>query len=87
MYTIADTMPIKSVSTICNPISCISKLSKLLGYRKTGYNVELHHLEDPFKLTTIVEVHLRRDCIDGSIVDGVSEIILFHFVCSSWSKN
>ena len=37
----------------------------------------------PIKITGIDKVHLKADCIQGSIVNGVREPIVYSFVLSS----
>ena len=39
--------------------------------------------EKPFNITGIDKVHLKCDCIQGSIVNGIGEIILYRFALSS----
>ena len=39
--------------------------------------------DKPIKITGIDEIHLKCDCIQGSIVNGVSEPILFSFALFS----
>ena len=39
--------------------------------------------EKPINITGIDKIHLRADCIEGSIVNGIRETILFSFALSS----
>ena len=39
--------------------------------------------EKPINITGIDKVHLKCDCIDGSIVNGIREPILYSFALSS----
>ena len=39
--------------------------------------------DKPIKNTSIDKVHLKCDCIDGSIVNGIREPILYSFALSS----
>ena len=43
----------------------------------------LYKSERPINITGIDKVHLKCDCIDGSIVNGVREPILYSFALSS----
>ena len=39
--------------------------------------------DKPIIITGIDEVHLKRDCINGSILNGIREPILYNFALSS----
>ena len=43
----------------------------------------LYKIERPINITGIDKVHLKCDCVQGSIVNGVREPILFSFALSS----
>ena len=75
----ADTISMKSVLTTSNPIYFNSKLNELLGFTNTHYIQGTHISEKPVMITTTDKVHLKCDCVDGSIVDGIREQILFSF--------
>ena len=44
---------------------------------------ELYNSDKPFIITVIDEIHIKRDCIFGSIVNGTREPILYSFPHSS----
>ena len=75
----ADTISMKSVFTTSNPIYFNSKLNELLGFTDTNYIEGTHISEKPVMITTTDKVHLKCDCVDGSIVNGIREQILFSF--------
>ena len=79
----ADTISMTSVLTTSNPIYFNSKLNELLGFTKTDYLQGTHISEKPIMITTTDKVHLKCDCVDGSIVNGIREQILFSFNLSS----
>ena len=39
--------------------------------------------EKPISITGLDKIHLKGDCIDGSIVDGVTQSLLYSFALSS----
>ena len=71
----ADTISMKSVLTTSNPIYFNSKLNKLLGFTDTNYIEGTHISEKQVMITTTDKVHLKCDCVDGSIVNGIREQI------------
>ena len=79
----ADTISMKSVLTTSNPIYLNSKLNELLGFTNTHYIQGNHISEKPVMITTTDKVHLKCDCVDGSIVNGIREQILFSFNLSA----
>ena len=79
----ADTISMKSVLTTSNPIYFNSKLNALLGFTMEYYIQGTHISEKPVMITTTDKVHLKCDCVDGSIVNGVREQILFSFNLSA----
>ena len=79
----AYTISMKSVLTTSLPIYFNSELNKLLGFTKTDYTAGTHISEKPVMITTTDKVHLKCDCVDGSIVNGIREQILFSFNLSS----
>ena len=79
----ADTISMKSVLTTSNAIYFNSKLSELLGFTNTHYIQGTHISEKPVMITTTDKVHLKCDCVDGSIVNGIRKQILFSFNLSS----
>ena len=79
----ADTISMKSVLTTSNPINFNSKLNELLGFTNTHYIQGTHISEKPVMITTTDKVHLKCDCVDGSIVNGIREQILFSFNLSA----
>ena len=79
----ADTISMKSVLTTSNPIYFNSKLNELLGFTMEYYIQGTHISEKPVMITTTDKVHLKCDCVDGSIVNGIREQILFSFNLSA----
>ena len=79
----ADTISMKSVLTISSSIHFNSELNTLLGFTKTRYSEGTHKSEKPVMITTTDKVHLKCDCVDGSIVNGIREQILFTFNLSA----
>ena len=79
----AETISMKSVLTTSNPIYFNSKLNELLGFTDTIYIEGTHISEKPVMITTTDKVHLKCDCVDGSIVNGIREQILFSFNLSA----
>ena len=80
---IPDTISMKSVSTTSNNIQFNSKLNTVLGFTHTVYPPGTHTSEKPVMITTTDKVHLKCDCVDGSIVNGIREQILFSFNLSA----
>ena len=73
----------KSVLTTSNPIHFNSELNKVLGFTQRDYPSGTHTSEKPVMITTTDKVHLKCDCVDGSIVNGIREQILFPFNLSA----
>ena len=74
----------KSVLTTSNPIYFNSKLNELLLGFTMEYHIQGTHIsEKPVMITTTDKVHLKCDCVDSSIVNGIREQILFNFNLSS----
>ena len=70
----------KSILTTSNPITFNSELNKVLGFPNTHYTKGgTYNSEKPVMITTTNKIHLKCDCVDGSIVDGLREKILFSF--------
>ena len=80
---IPDTISMKSVLTFSNNIQFNSKLNTVLGFTHTVYPPGTHTSEKPVMITTTDKVHLKCDCVDGSIVNGIREQILFSFNLSA----
>ena len=80
---IPDTISMKSILTTSDPIYFNSELNKLLGFTKTDYPAGTHRSEKPVMITTTDKVHLKCNCVDGSIVNGIREQILFSFNLSA----
>ena len=79
----ADTISMKSVLTTSYSIYFNSELNTLLGFTNKGYPAGTHTSEKPVMITTTDKVHLKCDCVDGSIVNGIREQILFSFNLSA----
>ena len=75
----ADTISMKSVLTTSYSIYFNSELNTLLGFTNKGYSAGTHISEKPVMITTTDKVYLKCDCVDGSIVNGIREQILFSF--------
>ena len=73
----------KSVLTTSHDIHFNSELNKLLGFTNEYYIEGTHKSEKPVMITTTDKVHLKCDCVDGSIVIGIREQILFSFNLSA----
>ena len=80
---IPDTISMKSVLTTSNSIHFNSRLNILLGFTNKEYPPGTHTSEKPVMITTTDKVHLKCDCVDGSIVNGIREQILFSFNLSA----
>ena len=80
---IPEPISMKSVLTTSNPIHFTSKLNKVLGFTQRDYPPGTHTSEKPVMITTTDKVHLKCDCVDGSIVNGIREQILFSFNLSA----
>ena len=79
----ADTISMKSILTTSYSIYFNSELNTLLGFSKTDYTAGTHKSEKPVMITTTDKVHLKCDCVDGSIVNVIREQILFSFILSA----
>ena len=80
---IPDTISMKSVLTASNPIHFNSELNKLLGFTQRDYPSGTHTSENPVMVTTTNKVHLKCDCVDISIVNGIREQISYSFNSSA----
>ena len=80
---IPDTISMKSVLTTSNNIQFNSNLNTVLGFTHTVYPPGTHTSEKPVMITTTDKVHPKCDCVDGSIVNGIREQILFSFNLSA----
>ena len=79
----ADTISMKSFLTASYSFYFNSELNTLLGFTNKGYPAGTHKSEKPVMITTTDKVHLKCDCVDGSIVNGIREQILFSFNLSA----
>ena len=79
----ADTRSMKSVLTTSYSIYFNSELNTLLGFTNKGYPAGTHISEKPVMIATTDKVHLKCDCVDGSIVNGIREQYLFSFNLSA----
>ena len=79
----ADTISMKSVLTTASGIYFNSDLNKLLEFTNKEYPAGTYISEKPVMITTTDKVHLKCDCVDGSIVNGTREQILFSFKLSA----
>ena len=78
-----DAISTKSVLTTSNPIHFNSELNKVLGFTQSDYPSGTHTSGKPVMIKTTDKVHLKCDCVDGSIVNGIREQILFSFNLSA----
>ena len=78
----ADTISMKSVLTTSNPIHFNSRLYILLGFTNKDYQAGTH-TSKPVMITTTDKVNLKCDCVDGLIVNGIREQMLFSFNLST----
>ena len=69
----------KSILSSSNHIVFNSEINNLLGFTKTRYSEGTHGSAKPVGITTTDKVHLKCDCVDGSIVNGIREQTLFSF--------
>ena len=80
---IPDTISMKSVLTSSNSLHSNSRVNILLGFINKDYPPGTHTSDKPAMITTTDKVHLKCDCVDGSIVNGIREQILFSFNLSA----
>ena len=80
---IPDTISMKSVLTTSNPIHFNSELDKVLGFTQRDYPSGTHTSEKPVMIYTTDKIHLKCDCVDCSIGNGIREQILFSFNLSA----
>ena len=73
----------KSVLTPFENIHFNSKINTILGFTNTDYSEGTHIAEKPVMITTTDKVHMKCDCVDGSIVIGIREHFLFSFILSA----
>ena len=79
----AVTISMKSILLFSNHIVFNSDFNNLLGFTKTRYPEGTHRSVKSVMITTTDKVHLKCDCVDGSIVNGIREQILFNFNLSA----
>ena len=72
----------KSVLTTSNSIHFNYRLNILLGFTNKDYPSGTHTSEKPVMIATTIEIHLKCDCVDGSIGNGIQQI-LFSFNLSA----
>ena len=73
----------KSILTTSNPIYFNFELNEVLGFTQRDYPSGTHTSEKPVMITTTDKVHLKCDCVDGPIVNGIWEQVLFSFNLSA----
>ena len=69
----------KSVLTTSNPFHFNSKLNKVLGFTNKDYQAGTDTSEKPVMISSTDKVHLKCDCVDGSIVNGIPYICYGYF--------
>ena len=72
----------KSVLTTSNTIHFNSELNTLLGFTNTDYSEGTYESEKPVMITTTDEIHLKCDCVDCSIVNGIVHLLKQQTPCS-----
>ena len=80
---IPDTISMNSVLTTSNSIHFNYRLNILLGFTNKDYPSGTRTPEKPVMITTTYKIHLKCDCVDGSIGNGIREQILFSFNLSA----
>ena len=83
VYIYPNTISMKSVLTTSHHIHFNSRLNFLLGFTLKDYPPGIHTSEKPVIITTTDKVHLKCDCVDGSIVYGFRERSLSSFNLSA----
>ena len=79
----ADKKSMKTILETSHELIFNSDLNKLFGFTKKRYPPGYHISEKVINIMSVDKVHLKTDCIDGSIVNGVRESILFSFSLSA----
>ena len=74
-----DEVTLKSIIESSHPIQFNSSLNELLGFTSKSLPAGKNISEKKGNITNIDKVHLKCDCVDGSIVNGIRESILFSF--------
>ena len=69
----------KSIINSSNPFYFNSDLNLLFGFIEKEFSQGIYKSEKTIMLLNTDKVHLKCDCIDGSIVNGKREQILFSF--------
>ena len=72
----ADKKSMKTILETSHELIFNSDLNKLFGFTKKQYSPGSHISEKVINIMSIDKVHLKTDCIDGSIVNGIRESIL-----------
>ena len=75
----ADKKSMKTILETNHEIIFNSDLNKVFGFTKKQYSPGSHISERVINIMSIDKVHLKTDCIDGSIINGVRESILYSF--------
>ena len=79
----ADKKSKKTILETSHEIIFNSDLNKIFGFTKKQYSSGYHISERVINIMSIDKVHLKTDCIDGSIVNGIRESILYSFSLSA----
>ena len=79
----ADKKSMKTILETSHELIFNSDLNKVFGFTKKQYSPGHHISEKVINIMSIDKVHLKTDCIDGSIVNGIRESILFSFSLSA----
>ena len=75
----ADTISMRSILTTTHPICFNNNFKNLLGFVERDYPEGTHRSEKPIMISTVDKIHLKCDCVDGSIVNGLRQSILYSF--------
>ena len=73
----ADEKFMKTVLTTKDDENFNSDLNEILGFTNKEYKAGTHLSEKVINITSVDKLHVNCNCIDGSILDGKPESILF----------
>ena len=79
----ADKKSMKTILETSHELIFNSNLNKLFGFTKKQYSPGYHISEKVINIMSVDKVHLKTDCIDGSVLNGIRESILFSFSLSA----
>ena len=79
----ADKKSMKTILETSHELIFNSNLNQVFGFTKKRYSPGHHISEKVINIMSVDKVHLKTDCIDGSIVNGIRESDLFSFSLSA----